>query len=678
VQALSSFYIDKVSTDLLKLSSAQHVLILQNLAKELGPFAKLAFEFPLNNSGKFDIHFNLNKSDYVEPFIQAFKSSSLNRYKEWGAFISIVKEWQQEGTEINRFIDGFFLEFDTSLNNELTLPSLFIKVTSKRDKERAFQLAKRIVESLKGAVFFEANSTLIHQCIFNGGSKSYLSYIGLMLARPEEVLRLNINDLLPEEIIPFLTRNGWQGDESLVLKTFDELCVYHDEVIVSFDTYKNCILPRIGFENFFHSRPSHEPRWSYFFDHLIQNTLCSKESKDFVLGWNKTFMPTDDNEIWHEQLIINTLMLNASAKSASVLKQIPSHTKLLIKGNEIKAKGYVGFGQTWIDKQKKIEEFKIENNNLSNAIDKSINYLTANQQQSGYWKDLALMTGNSDQWVSAYIARALVYTQDSRAIRSAKLALNRLKNDVKENGWSWQFLMSEDADSTAMALLLAKELGEEVFYENHKNILLKFIKKDGSVLTFLDNDDMKMWAKVDQRRKSIGWQVPHMCVVAPVLKVFPSETLSFVLSQQKENGSWTSYWWSDDIYATCYMIKSLLETGNTIPHKAHLQDCLSIRMTEFDKAIQEGKKENVYYLSLLLMAAMDLQLEINSTLIQYIVDEQSHDGHWKGTCMMKCSAPEIVESKDENEYFIVNDLNHNITTATALRMLMQYHQLNLL
>jgi hypothetical protein len=341
---LVEFLLHLIKDDLAKLGETENIWQVAALVPSVH---KIAFEFSLLQSNKIDFHLNVPKTNFLHSFSKSINSTSLNRNVEWQPLLDFLKEWSNVDSTLNNAIKEIFLEFDCNTKGELNLPSLFNKVNSKNKENLALLLSEKIIKKIKGTSFFEANKTVIQNSIYHAPVNCSVSHLGLMLSRRQEVVRINLSNVSPTDLCTFLTANGWKGNEQLLLENYTFLVEHTDTVVVSFDAFQNKILPRIGLEAFMDYTIKKAPKWKILMDKLCEKALCCQEKKEIILNWNKEFYPTKDGQ-WHETLILNSL--HKEANEFSVLRQVPSHVKFIIENDIVMAKGYLGFGQTWIKK----------------------------------------------------------------------------------------------------------------------------------------------------------------------------------------------------------------------------------------------------------------------------------------------------------------------------------------
>jgi hypothetical protein len=75
---------------------------------------------------------------------------------------------------------------------------------------------------------------------------------------------------------------------------------------------------------------------------------------------------------------------------------------------------------------------------VSHAIERGIDFLFANRLFCGneprLWEDFDLLLGPSDEWVTAYAARALLHTNEERSVWAAREALHALLIEQSSTG----------------------------------------------------------------------------------------------------------------------------------------------------------------------------------------------------------------------------------------------------
>ena len=204
---------------------------------------------------------------------------------------------------------------------------------------------------------------------------------------------------------------------------------------------------------------------------------------------------------------------------------------------------------------------------VSEAFERAVAWLLEARADDGWWRDFALAPGPSDEWVTAYTGAALAGTASPRARAAAHDAWRLLRGPhVRAGGWAYNAWTPCDADSTAWALHLADRLGEgdgERAARGHA-FLVRHLRSDGGVATYADEAPIRGFTGIGPETSFAGWCGSHICVTAAVASSarYRARLLGFLRAGQRTDGSWPSYWWCDDAYATALAAQALREHGD--------------------------------------------------------------------------------------------------------------------
>lgn len=125
-----------------------------------------------------------------------------------------------------------------------------------------------------------------------------------------------------------------------------------------------------------------------------------------------------------------------------------------------------------------------------------------------------------------------------------------------EKGWGYNYYTPVDGDSTSWALLLASKV-DKIFFEEHKDVIRRFIIPDKGTTTYVDKKEIMEYINLKEGDSFLGWNSAHNCITG-VTNQIPGMNFSHILkSRRREDGYWKGYWWEDDIYATYQCLKSL-------------------------------------------------------------------------------------------------------------------------
>lgn len=206
-----------------------------------------------------------------------------------------------------------------------------------------------------------------------------------------------------------------------------------------------------------------------------------------------------------------------------------------------------------------------KSHDVPSAIEAGLEFLRLRQTAEGFWTDFSI-AGESDMWTTAFVAAFLAEMKDSRAQVMAKGALEWLLRTDLEVRWAYSPQAARDCDTTSWVLRLWERL-RDVRYESCDGFpfLERHLTPEGGLCTFSEEDFVSKFgtAGVDRR----GWYSVHTCVTAAAATLRPSEgtvviqSLQYLRNTQRADGSWSGYWWIDDIYTTALAIEALSATG---------------------------------------------------------------------------------------------------------------------
>jgi hypothetical protein len=120
-------------------------------------------------------------------------------------------------------------------------------------------------------------------CVESLPPEAHVSYLGLMMSRPQDPVRL-VSKLPSEQILPYLLKIGWEGSVDNLEPLLSELSMLTDFVCLSYDVLES-VRPRVGLECYLDRQPKYESRWWKLLERMVAMDLCSCEKKDALLRW---------------------------------------------------------------------------------------------------------------------------------------------------------------------------------------------------------------------------------------------------------------------------------------------------------------------------------------------------------------------------------------------------------
>lgn len=161
-------------------------------------------------------------------------------------------------------------------------------------------------------------------------------YVGLMLSRNIDALRLCLKGLRNSEIVPCLVTIGWQGNKYELQKAM-QFAVDADQIVLHLDVSRT-IQDKVGLEIFFEGIPN-RARWTDFFDSLVQAKLCSDAERQAILSW------IGIGRIDPAQAPIFQHLGQATGKLLKRLGRRINHVKLVCNSDvSLRAKAYLYMG----------------------------------------------------------------------------------------------------------------------------------------------------------------------------------------------------------------------------------------------------------------------------------------------------------------------------------------------
>jgi hypothetical protein len=186
----------------------------------------------------------------------------------------------------------------------------------------------------------------------------------------------------------------------------------------------------------------------------------------------------------------------------------------------------------------------------SEAVRYGVHYLLSYQSRDGFWRDYRLPPGMSESWSTSWVGWSLLQCGRYGAIEAAvQRAAHALCRATQVCGWGYNRRTSPDADSTAWTLRFLAKLG--IYYgTSATSCLERYLDTGGAAHTFINAAEGR-------------WTEAHSDVTPIVglalLSVGAPDNLlqgvrQAVLDARQPGGTWKSFWWVTDAYATAWSI----------------------------------------------------------------------------------------------------------------------------
>ncbi len=198
-------------------------------------------------------------------------------------------------------------------------------------------------------------------------------------------------------------------------------------------------------------------------------------------------------------------------------------------------------------------------------------FLLAMQGSDGLWRDFLTPAGEASEWPTGFVATALhLAGADANPLDLAADALVTRQND--DGGWGYNEDVPSDADSTACVLMFLALTGRhESACARAAACLVRHQRcDDGGVATYNDPGPIRRFMGVSWWWRFDGWCSSQTEVTAIAGRALAAvgrgaeadAAWRYVRSRQRDDGSWSSYWWTSAHYATQQAVELAVSFGD--------------------------------------------------------------------------------------------------------------------
>ncbi|ESA38706.1 squalene-hopene cyclase [Leptolyngbya sp. Heron Island J] len=291
---------------------------------------------------------------------------------------------------------------------------------------------------------------------------------------------------------------------------------------------------------------------------------------------------------------------------------------------------------------------------LEAALTDGVRYLCALQDQDGHWADYQLPVGVSDQWITAYVGLALArvgnYWKNKTALLAAERAADWLCSERSyPAGWGYNATTGPDADSTAMAIGLLRELGRLIQPED-QSFLYDHWRVEGGLATY---DGPQAWGVAHWDVTPFG----YLGLNSEQQNELRDSFMTALKANLTENGMWRAYWWRNPYYSTFLTLEVLAELGIQEPEQEREDNRFEVT-NPFDLACVIG----IHHLRA-------IPSDWQRSPLRGLLNWQQNDGRWLGHPNLRVTDDSCFEPWDKpiGEYY--TDHAATVTTATVIRVL---------
>jgi len=211
LDALLALYIQRLPAGFLP---AGHVALMMDVARQFAPFSGAILEYHLGMAApNFDMFIRVTRSER-----KLLAAQPLRTDPGWQPIAAFSQAWLDPASALFNSVENLWLSFD--LQPESGPGSLVPAVSFDTDRHQQGDQAWRwqsLTEALK-LLQKDPLSTplfaLIEQLLTQPGQLYY--YVGAMLSRPANPLRVSLIGLTSGKIEPLLAELGWPGDVHII------------------------------------------------------------------------------------------------------------------------------------------------------------------------------------------------------------------------------------------------------------------------------------------------------------------------------------------------------------------------------------------------------------------------------------------------------------------------------
>lgn len=287
----------------------------------------------------------------------------------------------------------------------------------------------------------------------------------------------------------------------------------------------------------------------------------------------------------------------------------------------------------------------------SHALKRGTQFLLERQGGDGLWRDFLTPAGAASEWPTGFIGAAL-HRAGAQAGPLERAAESLVTGQGADGGWGYNERVPTDADSTAYALLFLAELGRrEEACQRAAACLLRHQGDDGGVATYSDPGPIRQFMGVGRWVRFDGWCRPHTEVTATAGRALAAvaggayrreaaAAWRYVRPQQRDDGSWTSYWWTSPHYTTLHAAQLAVSLGDD--EAVSRAAAWALRSQSDDgawRAPGDARCAFTTALSLSLLCAADLSGRHVERAVSSLVSLQDDDGGWPSRPVMRIPIP---------------------------------------
>lgn len=267
-------------------------------------------------------------------------------HPEWHHFSDFTLVWMDPKSILHDKVLGVWFEFDEDSFFETSVPCVFIntipiRTCSIKNSSQYSWLTDVAMPLLIGHRLSKNIEEQLFNCINKMPTRASIFQVGTMLSRSTYGIRLLINKINSNQIIPYLQSIGWSDESGGLSSVIEELEKFVTRFVLHIHI-DGKVDPKIGIEcSFYSGYDGQKKEWTNFLNYLVKKGLCVQEKQDSLLRFTG-FELEDINNNYDLNSFIPSVKLPDDGYSRASVRFI-SHIKIVYQsGQPLEAKAYLG------------------------------------------------------------------------------------------------------------------------------------------------------------------------------------------------------------------------------------------------------------------------------------------------------------------------------------------------
>ena len=226
----------------------------------------------------------------------------------WQQVQQFTQTWLNESSDLYPNVNNIWLEFDVDGNStEPPIPSCFFgsqTICVKPDTTGPSApplhrwVSQTAIAQLQGRPMDAALEAQLRHCLDALPVDSHVFQVGLMLARPVNMVRICLRDITPKQVLSYLKKLGWGGSLKALSSCLMMQSQLTDRIDVDLDVSSQGISTKLGLECYLPAQPQLNPAWSQLLDYLVTKGWCLSAKREALLQYPGFARERDHGDRW--------------------------------------------------------------------------------------------------------------------------------------------------------------------------------------------------------------------------------------------------------------------------------------------------------------------------------------------------------------------------------------------